>query len=109
MALVFATATIFVHASHTSADQRDFQVTNASPSLAVTALLVDVSGPGNWDPSTDLLKGSPLGPGQGGTVVFDPNVDTGQCVYDLLAQYTDGSTREFDGLNLCTTTSVTLS
>jgi hypothetical protein len=109
IALLFAASMFAAHSGHTYADPRDFQVMNSNPSLGVTLLLVDVSGPGMWDPSTDLLKGSPLAPGQGGTVVFDPNIDPGQCVYDLQATYSDGSTREFDQLNLCTTLSVTIS
>jgi hypothetical protein len=80
IALFFAASAFVARTPHTFADPRDFQVTNASPSLSVTMLLVDVSGPGSWDPSTDLLKGSPLAPGGGGTVVFDPNIDPGQCV-----------------------------
>jgi hypothetical protein len=100
---------IAVRAPHTFADQRDFQVLNGNQSLAVTMLLVDVSGPGVWDPRTDLLMGTPIAPGNGVTVVFDPNVNPGQCVYDVQATLSDGSTREQDGLNLCTTLSVTVS
>ena len=95
-------------ATHTFADARDFHVTNANPTLSVASLLVDVSGPGDFTTS-DPLGGNALGPSEGGTVQFDPNVDPGQCVYDFLANFSDGSSREFDGINLCNTSEITVS
>lgn len=106
LGLFLAVSMFAARAPHTFADPRDFHVTNANPSLSVTQLYVDVSGPGDY--STELLGGSTLAPGDGGTVVFN-QTDAGQCVYDFLAQYSDGSTREFTGLNLCTTAEVSIS
>jgi hypothetical protein len=106
MAILLAASVVTARAPHAFADPRDFHMTNANASLSVVALYIDVSGPGDY--STELLGGATVAPGEGGTVRFD-QTDAGQCVYDLMAQYDDGSTREFTGLDLCSTVEVTIS
>ncbi len=106
LALLLVTSVVAVRAPHTFADPRDFHLTNGSQTLSITAIYIDVTGPGDY--STELLGGATVGPGEGGTVRFN-QTDAGKCQYDLLVNFSDGSTREFTGINLCNTTEVTVS
>jgi len=93
-------------AQHTLADPRDFRFVNNNPSQSVVELYVDVTGPGDY--GSNLLAGDSVGPGEGGTVRFN-QTDAGKCVFDILAVFNDGSQREFTGVDLCSTASVSVS
>jgi hypothetical protein len=105
-ALAFAAMLFVGHAGHTFADPRDFRFQNASPVASVVQLFVDTTGPGDY--GSDLLSGATVAPGESGTVRFNQQ-DAGQCVFDILAVFDDGSQREFTGIDLCATASVTVS
>jgi hypothetical protein len=107
MAALVLTAFMFAgHAQHTLADPRDFRFQNGNPSQSVIELYVDTSGPGDY--GSNLLSGDSVAPGEGGTIRFN-QVDSGKCIYDILAVFNDGSQREFVGIDLCNTASVSVS
>ncbi|SRR5712692_10386916 len=105
LALLVAVSLASVTSQRTFADPRDFQLSNGSTSLSVVELWIDVAGPGDF--SSELLNGARIAPGGGGPVTFN-RIDAGQCVYDILAVFSDGHSTQFNDLDLCSTLTVTV-
>ena len=89
----------------THADPRNFQFVNAS-SVTIVHLYVSPSTVSSYGP--DILGSGLVGPGESGTVSFDGASDDG-CSYDILVVDQDGAEGHVNGVDLCSTDTVTYS
>lgn len=82
---------------------QNFTLTNNTGHV-VTTLNVSPSNSDQWGP--DILGRDVLANGESASITF-PREET-QCQWDIKATYDDGDTTDARGVNLCTTTTVTL-
>ena len=83
--------------------QQDFAIVN-NTGQAVMTLNVSPSDQNEWGP--DILGQSVLANGQSGTVQFARGQD--QCNWDIRATFENGGTGDWRNINLCETTTITL-
>jgi hypothetical protein len=83
--------------------RQDFNIVNNTGHTVMT-LNVSPSDSNQWGP--DILGTGTLPNGQQGEVTFARGQE--QCSWDLRATFDDGSTGDWRGVNLCQTTTVTL-
>jgi hypothetical protein len=86
------------------AAQQDFTIVN-NTGQAIMTLNVSPSDENQWGP--DILGSDVLGAGEQAEVSFDR--DEERCEWDIRVTYEDGDTGAWGGINLCETTTVTLS
>ena len=96
--LLLAVLTLPFAANRAFADPRDFTLNNGTASTTFNAVYVSPSAAADWE---DNLLSSNLQPGQ------SLNVNPSTCTYDVMVSGTDGSTGELDGIDLCSTATVT--
>ena len=82
---------------------QNFTLTNNTGHV-VTTLAVSPSNSDQWGP--DILGRDVLANGESASITF-PRAETA-CEWDIKATYDDGDTTDARGVNLCTTTTVTL-
>ena len=82
---------------------QDFTLVNNSGHTVVT-LNVSPTAEDEWGP--DILGVEVLANGESAEVSFDPDED--HCRYDIRATYDDGDTGDWRNINLCETTTITL-
>jgi len=82
---------------------QNFTLTNNTGHV-VTTLNVSPSNSDQWGP--DILGRDVLANGESASITF-PRAETA-CEWDIKATYDDGDTTDARGVNLCTTTTVTL-
>jgi hypothetical protein len=99
IALVFST-----FASPAFAGQQDFTIIN-STGQAIMTLNVSPSDETNWGP--DILGVDILAAGEQSEISFDR--DEERCNWDIRVTYEDGDTGDWRQVNLCETTTITLS
>ena len=83
--------------------QQDFTIVN-STGQAVMTLNVSPSNEDQWGP--DILGTDVLANGQQGQIQFARGQD--QCNWDIRVTYEDGETGDWRGVNLCETSTITL-
>jgi hypothetical protein len=83
--------------------QQDFTLVNNTGRTLMT-LNVSPSDENEWGP--DILGSATVADGASGTVQFARDQD--QCVWDIRATFEDGQTGDWRGINLCETTTITL-
>jgi len=87
-------------------DKLDFQLVNAT-GYDINQVLVGSSADAEWDPSDELLQGRTFGDGDALDITFSPKVHHDH--WDLKVVYKiDGSSHEWDGLNLSEIHKITL-
>ena len=86
------------------AAQQDFTIVN-NTGQAIMTLNVSPSDENQWGP--DILGADVLGAGERAEISFDR--DEERCEWDIRVTYEDGDTGAWGGINLCETTTVTLS
>ena len=87
-------------------DKLDFTLVNA-PGYTISQVLVGASADSEWDPNDELLQGRSFGDGDALDVTFSPKVHHDH--WDLKVVYAiDGSSHEWDGLDLSTIHKITL-
>ena len=102
--LLIALAFIFSSiASPAFAAPQDFPIVNNSGHTVMT-LNVSPTGEAEWGP--DILDREVLATGESAEVTFDRGID--HCNYDILATYDDGETGDWRNVNLCETSTITL-
>jgi hypothetical protein len=102
--LLLAVLTLPLATNRAFADPRDFKLINNTYNTVFTAAYVSPSASNDWE--DDILGQDVLAPGEFVNITFgrfNPNT----CIYDIMVTGKDGSTGELDGINLCTTTTVT--
>ena len=100
IAIAFVFSTL---ASPAYAAPQDFTLVNNSGHTVVT-LNVSPTAEDEWGP--DILGVEVLANGESAEVTFDPGAD--HCHYDIRATYSDGDTGDWRNINLCETTTITL-
>jgi hypothetical protein len=98
IALVFSTI-----ASPAFAGQQDFTIVN-NTGQAIMTLNVSPNDEDEWGP--DILGVDVLASGEQGEVSFDRSED--RCSWDIRVTYEDGDTGDWRGIDLCATTTITL-
>jgi hypothetical protein len=83
--------------------QQDFALVN-NTGRTLVSLNVSPSDTSQWGP--DILGSATVVNGASGTVEFARNQE--QCLWDLRATFDDGETGDWRGVNLCETTTITL-
>ena len=83
--------------------QQDFTLVNNTGRTLMT-LNVSQSDSDEWGP--DILGTATVADGASGTVQFARGQD--QCEWDIRATFEDGQTGDWRGVNLCETTTITL-
>lgn len=83
--------------------QQDFTIVNNTGRTLMT-LNVSASDQNEWGP--DILGADTLADGGSGQVTFARGNE--QCLWDLRATFDDGQTGDWRGVNLCETSTVTL-
>ena len=83
--------------------QQDFTLVNNTGRTLMT-LNVSANDQNEWGP--DILGSETVPNGGSGQVAFTRGQD--QCLWDLRATFDDGQTGDWRGVNLCETTTVTL-
>ncbi|HYI47316.1 MAG TPA: hypothetical protein VEX35_02525 [Allosphingosinicella sp.] len=102
--LLIALAFIFSSlASPALAAPQDFTIVNNSGHTVMT-LNVSPTAEDEWGP--DILGSEVLANGESAEVTFDRGAD--HCHYDVRATYDDGDTGDWRNINLCETTTITL-
>ena len=86
-----------------AAGQQNFTLVNNTGHTVVT-LNVSASNENSW--GEDILGRDTLATGEQASITF-PHGET-ECNFDIRATYDDGDTTDARGVNLCTTTTVTL-
>ena len=86
------------------AAQQDFTIVNDT-GQAIMTLNVSPSDSNQWGP--DILGSDVLAAGERAEVSFDR--DEERCEWDIRVTYEDGDTGDWRGIDLCETTTVTLS
>lgn len=86
------------------AAQQDFTIVN-NTGQAIMTLNVSPSDEDEWGP--DILGVDVLGAGENAEISFDR--DEERCSWDIRVTYEDGDTASWGGIDLCETTTVTLS
>jgi hypothetical protein len=87
-----------------SGANRHVTVTNASYAT-ITNFYGSSVGASTWE--EDILGSSVIPPGASVDINFDDG--TGSCMFDFKAVFADGSTAVEQGINVCTTSGVTVS
>jgi hypothetical protein len=85
------------------ADPRDFTLNNGTATTTFNAVYVSPSAAADWE---DNLLSSNLQPGQSLNVTFG-RFNPSTCTNDVMVSGTDGSSGELDGIDLCSTATVT--
>ncbi len=85
------------------AAQQDFTIVNNTGQVVMT-LNVSPTESNEWGP--DILGQDVLANGESAEVSFDRDED--RCEWDIRVTYQDGDTGDWRGVNLCETTTVTL-
>ena len=85
------------------AAMQDFTIHNRTGHVVVT-LNVSPSSSNNWGP--DILGREVLANGESAEITLDR--DEEQCMWDIRATYDDGDTGDWRNINLCETTTITL-
>jgi hypothetical protein len=86
------------------ADPRDFRLVNGTVATTLTQVYVAPTTSDDWE--DDVMGADVLVPGDSVNIHFGRfNPDT--CMYDIKVVGKDGSTGELDGVDLCSTTTVT--
>ena len=102
--LIIALAFLFSSlASPAFAAPQDFTIVNNSGHTVMT-LNVSPTSEDEWGP--DILGTDVLANGDSAEVTFDRGTD--QCHFDIRATYDDGDTGDWRNINLCETTTITL-
>ena len=83
--------------------QQDFTLVNNTGRTLMT-LNVSPNDENEWGP--DILGAATVANGASGTVQFARGQD--QCLWDIRATFEDGQTGDWRGINLCETTTITL-
>lgn len=83
--------------------QQDFTLVNNTGRTLMT-LNVSANDTDEWGP--DILGSETVANGASGTVQFARGQD--QCLWDIRATFEDGQTGDWRGVNLCETTTITL-
>jgi hypothetical protein len=87
-------------------DRLDFTLVNAT-GYTLSQVLVGSSSDAEWDPNDELLQGRTLSDGEQLDITFSPKVHHDH--WDLKVVYKiDGSSHEWDGLNLSEIHKITL-
>jgi hypothetical protein len=87
-------------------DKLDFTLVNAT-GYTLSQVLVGASAEADWDPNDELLQGRTLADGEQLDITFSPKVHHDH--WDLKVVYKiDGSSHEWDGLNLSEIHKITL-
>jgi hypothetical protein len=87
-------------------DKLDFTLVNAT-GYTLSEVLVGSSADAEWDPNDELLQGRTLADGEQLDITFSPKVHHDH--WDLKVVYKiDGSSHEWDGLNLSEIHKITL-
>ena len=101
-------ATIFAFSTQAAhADPRDFTLINGSSTYTIVHVFVEPSGPEPFS-TPDILGRDVLLPGESVFIYFD-RFTPGNCLYDILVVFDDGSESEILNVNLCETDTVTFS
>ena len=82
---------------------QDFTIVNNSGHTVMT-LNVSPTSEDEWGP--DILGEQVLANGESAAITFDRGTD--HCNYDIRATYDDGDTGDWRNVNLCETTTITL-
>ncbi|HWT12015.1 MAG TPA: hypothetical protein VN231_04620 [Allosphingosinicella sp.] len=90
-------------AAAAAGSQQDFTIVNNTGRTLMT-LNVSPNDENEWGP--DILGADTLANGGSGQVTFARGND--QCLWDLRATFDDGQSGDWRGVNLCETTTVTL-
>ncbi len=104
LATAIALPVSLIGISSAFADQRDFTFIN-NTSQPITHLYVSDSGTGSWE--EDVLGRDVLGSGESTNISFSDK--TRKCSYDLKAVFGSGQPFERYAIDLCATTTYTLS
>ena len=86
------------------AAEQDFTIVNDT-GQAIMTLNVSPSDENDWGP--DILGVDVLGAGESAGISFDR--DEERCEWDIRVTYEDGDTASWGGIDLCETTTITLS
>lgn len=100
VAIAFLFATL---ASPAFAAPQDFTIVNHTGHVVMT-LNVSPTSEDEWGP--DILGVDVLANGESSEITFDPGTD--QCHWDVRVTYDDGDTGDWRNINLCETTTITL-
>ena len=104
LATAIALPVSLISSSSAFADQRNFTLVN-NTSQPITYLYISESGANTWE--EDVLGKDVLGSGESTDIVFSGK--TGKCSYDIKTAFSSGAPFERYALNLCETTTYTLS
>jgi hypothetical protein len=90
----------------TRADERNFTLINASPSVVITHVYVSAATTNDWE--EDILGRDVLDPGDSVDILFSRyDGEGGQCLYDIKVVGDGGQEGVLYNVNLCTTETVT--
>jgi len=104
LATAIALPVSLISSSSAFADQRDFTFIN-NTSQPISHLYVSDSGTGDWE--EDVLGKDVLGSGESTNISFKDK--TSKCSYDIKTVFASGTPFERYAINLCETTTYTLS
>ena len=104
LATAIALPVSLISSSSAFADQRNFTFIN-NTSKTIMYLYVSESGTNSWE--EDVLGRDVLGSGESTNISF--NDKTSKCSYDIKTAFENGTPFERYALNLCDTTTYTLS
>ncbi|HEX8364203.1 MAG TPA: hypothetical protein VF603_02850 [Allosphingosinicella sp.] len=101
--MIFGALVASALATAAFAAQQDFAIVN-NTGQAILTLNVSPSDETSWGP--DILGVEILAAGERADVSFDNEEE--RCEWDIRVTYQDGDTGAWQGINLCETTTVTL-